>query len=191
MISTTTQQDDIMNEKNPEEDAANSGNVFIPIIKGGTSGNVIELKINNASLPLKEPVSFQDFTENLMPALLKLDKYINLTNFTKKKKSKRQSVIEIPLTQSSFKKLWKELTKPQKSLVHIINSRGEITKEDLFEEMNKRNLLNGDDIHYLYSLMAILSKLLNSKGYEPLFNKKDGVYTKKPEIVEFLKGLKK
>jgi len=163
------QEDDILEDKK---------RVFIPIIQGS---DVIELKINGSVLPLKAKVPFEKFSQKLMPILFELQKFIDLENFTLKKKGKgpRARIFSEPWDDDSFYSFWSGLNEKQKEFVKIVYENEEISRENLIKDLIKEKMLIKDDPklkNNLAGLSAGLSRKWNNLELEPLWTIKKDKY---------------
>lgn len=159
---------------------------FIPIIKGA---KVIELNINGGKLPLKESISFNEFTEKLMPILIDLSKYVDVSIFATKKK-KSAPIITKKWDEKSLKSYLKDLNERQIQFIKIISENEEIPREELIEELVKVHVLENDDsLKSMFNgLSAGFSRKWNSQGFEPLWSIKKDLYIVNPDIADLLKN---
>lgn len=180
------EDDDIVEEKK---------RVFIPIIQGS---DVIELKINGGTLPLRGKVPFEDFSQKLMPLLFELQNFVDLENFTLKKKTKGRSsrIFSGPWDVDSFYSFWSALNEKQKEFVKIVYENEEISRENLIKDLIKEKVLIKDDPklkNYFAGLSAGLTRKWNNLELEPIWSiKKDKyVMNQKPLkiLIEFFENL--
>jgi hypothetical protein len=169
--------------------------VFIPIIQGS---DVIELKINGGILPLENKISFEKFSQKLMPLLFELQKFVDLEKFTFKKKTKGRSarVFSRPWDKDSFFSFWTALNEKQKEFVKIVYENEEISRENLIKDLIKEKILIKDDPklkNYFAGLSAGLTRKWNNLELEPLWTiRKDKyVLNQKPLkiLIDFFNNL--
>ncbi|MFX1338362.1 MAG: hypothetical protein ACFFDK_07120 [Promethearchaeota archaeon] len=169
--------------------------IFVPVIQGS---DVIELKINGELLPLRTKVSFEKFSQKLMPLLLELQKFIDLENLTLKKKTKNRSsrVFSEPWDKDSLYSFWSALNEKQKEFVKIVYENEEISRNNLIKDLIKENILIKDDPklkNNLAGLSAGLSRKWNNLKLEPLWNiiKNKYVMNQKPlkVLIDFFDNL--
>lgn len=180
------EDDDIVEEKK---------RIFIPIIQGS---DVIELKINGGTLPLRGKVPFEDFSQKLMPLLFELQNFVDLENFTLKKKAKGRAsrIFSGPWDEDSFFSFWSALNEKQKEFVKIVYENEEISRENLIKDLIKEKVLIKDDPklkNYFAGLSAGLTRKWNNLELEPIWSiKKDKyVMNQKPLkiLIEFFENL--
>ena len=180
------EDDDIVEEKK---------RIFIPIIQGS---DIIELKINGGTLPLRGKVPFEDFSQKLMPLLFELQNFVDLENFTFKKKTKGRSsrIFSGPWDEDSFYSFWSALNEKQKEFVKIVYENEEISRENLIKDLIKEKVLIKDDPklkNYFAGLSAGLTRKWNNLELEPIWSiKKDKyVMNQKPLkiLIEFFENL--
>jgi len=180
------EDDDIVEEKK---------RIFIPIIQGS---DIIELKINGGTLPLRGKVPFEDFSQKLMPLLFELQNFVDLENITFKKKTKGRSsrIFSGPWDDDSFYSFWSALNEKQKEFVKIVYENEEISRENLIKDLIKEKVLIKDDPklkNYFAGLSAGLTRKWNNLELEPIWSiKKDKyVMNKKPLkiLIEFFENL--
>ncbi|TFG26054.1 MAG: hypothetical protein EU532_10815 [Promethearchaeota archaeon] len=164
--------------------------IIIPIIQGS---NVIELKINGGTLPLKKKVPFKKFSHKLMPLLLELQTFIDLEKLTLKKKTKgrKTRIYSGSWDKDSFHSFWSDLNPKQKEFVHIIYENEEISREHLIEDLIKKNIFEKDDkklINNFAGLSAGLTRKWNNLELEPLWNIKNDKYIMNQDPLDVLGG---
>ena len=156
------------------------------------------MKINGGTLPLREKVSFDEFSHKLMPLLLELQNFVDLENFTIKKKSKGRAphIFTGLWDEDSFYSFWSALNEKQKEFVQIIYKNEEISREHLIKDLINKKVLIRDDPklkNNFAGLSAGLTRKWDNLELEPIWTIKNDKYitNQKPLkiLTEFFENL--
>ena len=139
-----------MNEKK------NEITLFMPIIEGD---QVIKLKINNQKCILKNPISVIEFSKEILPCLIKIDKYIDLNNITALPENIKNSK---DWDYEIFVKYWLNLSHIQQEILRIILDKKQVLRDELINGNQasriKWNMLTQKNIQIIDSKKAIIRK---------------------------------
>ena len=133
-----------------------------------------------------------------MPLLFELQNFVDLENFTLKKKAKGRAsrIFSGPWDEDSFYSFWSALNEKQKEFVKIVYENEEISRENLIKDLIKEKVLIKDDPklkNYFAGLSAGLTRKWNNLELEPIWSiKKDKyVMNQKPLkiLIEFFENL--
>lgn len=159
---------------------------FIPIIQ---DTKVIQLGINGRTLPLKENISLNDFTENLLPLLRELELYVDLTCFSYDN-NKHSYLFNKKWDISSFKVFWIKLSERQKEIIIKVYENKQISREKLVDSLLRKKMLKNEEglTKKLAGLVAGMTRKWNSLNFEPIWYINNGIYLLNPNIKEVLQN---
>lgn len=157
---------------------------FIPIIQ---DSKVIQLGINGRTLPLKESISLNDFTEKLMPLLRELELYIDLTSFSNKS-NKFFDFYKKKWDISSFRLFWIKLSERQKEITINVYEYKQISREKLVDSLLKKKMLKDEEglTKKLAGMVAGITRKWNSLNFEPIWYINNDTYLLNPNIESLL-----
>ncbi len=161
-----------------------SNTIFIPIILGS---EVIQLNINEKSIPLKRKISLQDFTDKLIPLLTELDKFIDFNYLTFKSEGLSE-IFKRDWDENSLKKFWNNFSDKQKMIIKLIFLNKKISREKLIEMLIEKNHLRSesDPKKQLAGVVAGMTRKWNSQRFKPIFFIKNNLYISNLEINDLL-----
>lgn len=145
-----------------KEQNLNEQTKFLPIIQGS---KVIQLIINDETLDLKEQIDLKEFTEELLPLLQKLEKYINLESISVPKTSK--FIVTKVWNQDKLEQFMSGLTLIQQEILWIVFQKKRIERSRLLKEFNKI-MAPKISIKKFAAEVAGMTRKWNQKKYEPL-----------------------
>lgn len=187
--SEENENDEDDNEEENEE-LIDAEITYIPIIQGD---KVIKININGGTLPLKRQITFKEFTEELMPLLMGLKKFLNLQVLTvgesSKSKSKRKIKFRRPWNQDDWASFWYNLNEKQQEFVKIVYENEEIAREHLIKDLIKKGMINEGEgvIHDFAGISAGLSRKINMQELEPLWQiSSQGIYVMNNKVLSIL-----
>ncbi len=159
---------------------------FIPIIQ---DTKVIQLGINGRTLPLKESISLNDFTEKLLPLLRELELYVDLTCFSYDN-NKHSYLFNKKWDISSFKVFWIKLSERQKEIIIKVYENKQISREKLVDSLLRKKMLKNEEglTKKLAGLVAGMTRKWNSLNFEPIWYINNGIYLLNPNIKEVLQN---
>lgn len=176
-----------------KKEESNSKAIIVPIIKGM---EVIKITINGGPIPLKRNINFKEFTEKLLPLLMDLENFLELSQITiHQTKEKLKPVIYEEEKAypnqwdiSTIKSFWFDLDDKQREFVKIVYDNEELEREHLTDDLVRRNVLPNDDTkkYKLAGISAALSRKWNSLQLQPLWIIKKGKYIMNLEVIDLL-----
>lgn len=184
------QDEDENNEEQNDEESPpkeSAEHLLMPILQGQ---NVIEIQINGNTLPLLKPVDYKEFYEELLPMLIKLQGYINLTHLiTNTSKRPKNHIVRRPWTTRLFKDFWEDISEKYQTLIKIVYENEELERVDLMNDLVKAKILVKDAniLKNFSGIAAGLSRKINNKGFEMLWKvNSEGTYILKEDIKDII-----